>query len=138
MVSLAVSWAASVIGSQTWEKKMGRTAGSIAAALAAIVIIVGTVNAQGLGVRKQALTDAMKRDRQAVVRALAETIQEEITTAPARKAFIDTLFAKLGLDIVADTRKDAQQVKSAIDHLRNSFDVTETDLAAIVGLLKEK
>ena len=117
---------------------MRRTLGSMAAALAGIAILVGTVNAQGIGVRKQALTDAMKRDRQAVVQALVETIQEEITTAPQRKAFIDKLFAKLGLDIVADTRKDAQQVKSIIDHLRNNFDVTETDLTTIVGLLKEK
>lgn len=117
---------------------MRRILGSLAAALAAIVLIAGTVNAQAMGVRKQALTDAMKRDRQAVVQALVETIQEEITTAPARKSFVDTLFAKLGLDIVADTRKDAHQVKSTIDHLRNNFDVTETDLATIVGLLKEK
>ena len=117
---------------------MRRTLVSIAAALVGIVLIVGTIDAQGLGVRKQALMDAMKTDRQAVVEALVETIQEEITTAPQRKAFIDKLFAKLGLDIVADTRKDAQQVKNIIDYLRNNFDVTETDLTTIVGLLKEK
>ena len=117
---------------------MKRTLASIAAALAGIAIIVGTIDAQGIGVRKLALMDAMKTDRQAVVEALVETIQEEITTAPAREAFIDKLFAKLGLDIVADTRKDAHQVKSVIDHLRNNFDVTETDLDTIVGLLKEK
>lgn len=99
---------------------------------------VGTIDAQGIGARKQALLDAMKSDRHAVMQALTETIREEIPTAPGRKAFVDTLFSKLGLDIVADTRKDAHKVKSIIEHLRNTFDVPEPDLAIIVGLLSEK
>ena len=117
---------------------MKKILASLAAALVGIAIVAGTIQAQGFGVRKRALVDAMKSDRHAVVVALAETIVEVIPTAPARKMFVDTLFSKLGLDIVADTRKDGQLMKSAISHLRGNFDVTEQDLATIVGLLGEK
>ncbi len=81
--------------------------------------------------RKEALAEAMKRNRHAVVVALGQTVQARIAQ-PDRAAFWTDLFGRLGL---IEGRRDASKLNNFVESAVENFDV---DPDALRSLLREK